>query len=140
MVREDILAGLRSAVAKNESLKQAMISFYNAGYKREDIQEAGRVLQEEQLTLGIQQPPLTQQPSVQQQPVQTQPPQQFVQQPVQQMQPGRPVQIVSGYAPQKKTGKTLIILLVVVLVFLIGFLSTIFIFRYKLADILGGLI
>lgn len=139
MVREDIIAGLRSAVAKKESLKQAMISFYNAGYKREEIQEAARALQEEQLTLGIQQPQLAQQPQMQQQPVQMQQPQ-FVQQPVQQMQPGRPVQVVSGYAPQKKTGKILIIVLVVVLVLLVGFLATIFIFRDKLADILGGLI
>ena len=121
MVREDILAGLRSAVAKKESLKQAMISFYNAGYKREEIQEAARALQEEQLTLGIQQP-------------------QIAQQPIQQMQPGKPIQRVSGYAPQKKIGKTLIIILVVVLVLLIGFLATIFIFKDKLTDILSGLI
>ena len=91
------------------------------------------------ITLGVQQPQLAQQPQMQQQPAQMQQPQ-FVQQPVQQMQPGRPVQVVSGYAPQKKTGKTLIIVLVVVLVLLVGFLATIFIFRDKLADILGGLI
>ena len=45
MVREEIVAGLRQAISKGESLEKAMISFYNAGYTKEDIEEAARFLQ-----------------------------------------------------------------------------------------------
>jgi len=49
MVQEDILGGLSSALARGQSLRQSMMSFYNAGYKKEDIEEAARVLKSEQL-------------------------------------------------------------------------------------------
>ena len=45
MVRLDILGGLKAAVQKGASLKQAMITFYNAGYLKEEIEEAAKVLQ-----------------------------------------------------------------------------------------------
>jgi hypothetical protein len=44
MAREDIFGGLRLALAKGETLKEAMMSFYHAGYKKEDIEEAAREL------------------------------------------------------------------------------------------------
>ena len=45
MVREDILGGLKSAISRGESLKQAMITFYNAGYKKEEIEWAAKTFQ-----------------------------------------------------------------------------------------------
>ncbi len=45
MVKEDIIGGLVLAIQKGENLEQAMASFFNAGYKREEIQEAARILQ-----------------------------------------------------------------------------------------------
>ena len=47
MINEEIFGGLKLALSKGESLKQAMMSFYNAGYKKEDIEEAARKLQKE---------------------------------------------------------------------------------------------
>jgi len=47
MVREDILGGLKAALAKGQTLRQAMMSFYNAGYVKAEIEEAGKVLQAE---------------------------------------------------------------------------------------------
>ena len=47
MVNEEIFGGLKLALSKGETLKQAMMSFYNAGYKREEIEEAARALQQE---------------------------------------------------------------------------------------------
>jgi len=44
-MREDIFGGSKLAVSKGETLQQAMMSFYNAGYKKEDIEEAAKVLQ-----------------------------------------------------------------------------------------------
>ncbi len=49
MVNEEILGGLKLALSKRESLKQAMMSFYNAGYKKEEIEEAARALQEQKI-------------------------------------------------------------------------------------------
>ena len=48
MVNQDILGGLKSALERGESLKQAMMTFYNAGYRKEEIEEAARALKEEQ--------------------------------------------------------------------------------------------
>ena len=47
MVNEEILGGLKASVERGESLGQAMQSFYNSGYKREEIEEAARVLQQQ---------------------------------------------------------------------------------------------
>jgi hypothetical protein len=41
-----LLGGLESALARGQSLQKSMISFYNAGYKKEDIENAARKFQE----------------------------------------------------------------------------------------------
>ncbi len=46
MVREDIIEGLRAAMTRGQTLRQAMMSFYNAGYIKEEIEEAARALQQ----------------------------------------------------------------------------------------------
>jgi hypothetical protein len=45
MVNQEILEGIRRAVYKGESLRDAMMSFYNSGYKKADIEEAARAFQ-----------------------------------------------------------------------------------------------
>lgn len=138
MVRQDIFAGLRAALEKGEQLNQAMISFYNAGYKKEEIEEAARALQAGQpVLMQPQVQPQVQQPGqLPQQPGQPQPIQPQMQHgmpmpmyPQVQLQPGQTPQFVSGYGKQKKPGKGLIIVLVVVLLLLIGILTTIFLFK-----------
>jgi cobalamin biosynthesis Mg chelatase CobN len=47
MVRGDIVGGLKIALSRGESLQKAMQSFYNAGYKKEEIEEAARELHRE---------------------------------------------------------------------------------------------
>jgi len=145
MVNADILGGLRSALAKGKSLKQAMISFYNAGYKKEEIEEAARVLQTQPAVQPILQPILqVPQPGVQPgtQPGQPQP---QIQQPIQTAQMQQLAQIlptlqnVSGYGKTKKPGKTLIIILVGFLVFLIVLVVTIFLLKDTLAGLLNKL-
>lgn len=39
---DDVLGGLKAAVARGDTLKDAMIAFLNAGYSKEEIQEAAR--------------------------------------------------------------------------------------------------
>ena len=44
MVNQEIVEGLRLALSRGYSLENAMMSFYNAGYKKEDIEDAAREL------------------------------------------------------------------------------------------------
>jgi hypothetical protein len=46
MVNEEILGGLKSALERGQSLQKAMMSLYNSGYKKEEIEEAARNLME----------------------------------------------------------------------------------------------
>ncbi len=54
MVNQEILEGLRTALARNYSLEEAMMSFWNSGYKKEAIEEAARALQQQ--TIAAQTP------------------------------------------------------------------------------------
>ena len=56
MVKQDILGGLFSAVSRGIDLKNAMQSLYNAGYEKEEIEEAAIIIQKGQFT----QDPITQ--------------------------------------------------------------------------------
>ncbi|MBI2056875.1 hypothetical protein HYT91_01330 [Candidatus Pacearchaeota archaeon] len=48
MVNQEILGGLRHALNKGESLEKAMLSFYNAGYRKEEIEETARFIQQKE--------------------------------------------------------------------------------------------
>ncbi|OYT36523.1 hypothetical protein B6U91_01115, partial [Candidatus Pacearchaeota archaeon ex4484_71] len=39
---DDILGGIKSAVERGETLKEAMVSLFNAGYSKEEIEDAAR--------------------------------------------------------------------------------------------------
>jgi hypothetical protein len=130
MVKEEILEGLKYALAKGEPLPQAMMSFYNAGYLKKDIEEAARVLQAPQLSQ-------TQQPT---QPVQ-QPPQQQAQPGQLPQAPVKVVQRVSEYRERPKTaGKAVILMLVFFLVLLLGVLVAVFLFKDELSELLGNIL
>ncbi len=66
MIRGDILGGLKLALSRGDSLQNAMQSFYNSGYKKEEIEEAARALHQQ----VSQQPPQKQMPQTSQQPIQ----------------------------------------------------------------------
>lgn len=94
MVNEEIFGGLASALYRGESLQRAMMTFYNAGYKKEEIEEAARALHSQragqpttQQTTPIQPIPGTIAPSqkpIEKKTIKTQP---------------QPRQKVSGYGP-----------------------------------------
>lgn len=44
MVNEEIIGGLVSALSRGESLQKAMMTFYNAGYKKEEIEESAKAV------------------------------------------------------------------------------------------------
>ena len=141
MFREDILSGLKSAVSKGETLKQAMMSFYNAGYKKEEIEEAAKSIQNPNL---VPQPPIVQTvenqikaPSQQIQSTSKVAPQ-SIQQQLQQIQNQISTQRVSNYGKKpKKLGSTITIFLVIILFLLLGSLIAIFLLRDQLTALLN---
>jgi len=42
LTNQEILGGLKAALERGQNLKQAMMSFYQAGYKKEEIEDAAR--------------------------------------------------------------------------------------------------
>ena len=135
MVNEEIIGGLKSSIAKGESLKQAMISFYNSGYKKEEIEEAARALKSAP-PAAITPPQVLQpgQPQIQQQPQQVIKPAQP--QPIQQL---ITPQIISAYGQKKSKMRVLTIVLIVILVLLLISLTLIFVFKDALVGLLNKL-
>ncbi len=168
-MNEEILGGLKLALSKGESLKQAMMSFYNAGYKREEIEEAARESQKE----NIEQKEI---PEETKEPLKQKPIQKF-------SKPKKPIQKVSAYGEQtqvkinppankekipavkqkkeeivkkpqkiipqkisnyektqKPKHKLIIIFLFFFLVFLLGSLVAVFMFKQELVDFFNKII
>ncbi len=169
MASQEIVDGLRVALNKGESLMQAMMSFYNAGYDKREVEEAARTLNTPQIQQDqslTQSPPQlkqkqfkpgqpTQRVSQYGQPIQNQ--QQQGQQPVQQsqqfqqqtqqqqMQPqAQPQNIqqkqqVSAYG-EKKPGSMVTVILIVMLIILVAIVVSLFLFRDVITDFFGGLL
>ena len=135
MASEEILGGLKAALARGESLKQAMMSFYNAGYKKENIEAAARALYEQEYG----QPKITQ--PVKQVQQQTQPIQQVKPKPqkVPQPKPVRTIQRVSNYEQAKPKRKLLLFLMIFLLLALLGILAGIYFFKQELIDFFSNL-
>ena len=155
MVNEAILGALKSALSRGEPLKKAMMTVYNAGYKKEEISEAARVVNESSLTNPISQ---TQQPQKKQslkpstqiltpkskqskQPAKqsTQSPQQSSKQTQEKLPTLKTPQKVSGYGHSKPKGKAKIVVLGFLLLFLIGALATVFLFKEELLTFFNSL-
>ena len=149
MVVEDISEGLKMAVSKGETLQQAMQSFYNAGYKKEDIESAARLM-----TLNVMQPAQPQEGTVpQKQPIL---PKQKPFKPVQKVSsyekplpqqqspsPPKPAQIVSSYGQsqkQKNPKKIMIILVIILLIVFGGTIGGILFFKETLIEFFNSLI
>jgi len=138
MVREDILSGLRLALSQGESLKNAMMSFYNAGYKKQDIEDAARALQIEVASYPPANPAVQQkkQEPIQQEKLEYRP------QEKKQVQEEKVIQKYSNYdlKPAKPKGDKIITILIILLIVLVAILSVVFIYREKVIDFLNNLL
>jgi hypothetical protein len=144
MTKRDIVEGLRVAVNKGEPLRKAMMSFFNAGYDRKEIEEAAREIIAQPGAPGqpIQPEPLPQ-PPVQPEPLPSPP----IQQPMPLKPPQfRPlsqygfqgVQRVSDYRQKPKPASLVItIMLVFFLLFLVGVLAAVFFFKEEITRFLN---
>lgn len=137
MVNQDILGGLRNAVSHGESLQSAMQSFYNAGYKKEDIYEAAKIVQAGGVSSEMPIQSQTQLIPTQMKQQSPATPQVPSQQPSQQ-----PSQIASKYEQPKSSGgfmqsKGFVVLLAGILLLLIGGLVTVVVFKEKILGMFG---
>ena len=173
MVNEGIFEGLKLALSKGESLKQAMMSFYNAGYKKGDIEEAARALQGQRVEKEPIQPVQQVKPKKQKEIKTPQKvsgygtPAQIQMQASPKIKQGidaaikqlkkikvhtmpkttrqKPVKTVSSkkvssYEEKlKPKGKLITLLLIFFLLFLVGVLAAIFLFREELVEIFNNL-
>jgi hypothetical protein len=149
MVNQIILDGIKQAVSRGQTLQQAMQSFFNAGYTKEEIQESARQFQVEQSRVPVQitQPqkiilPIVQKPvSVAKNPVLISQP--AIQNSPQKFIPPQTIQRVSNYpteAPIKK-GVSLGIILVLAffLLLLSGLLVATLLFKSQIISFFNGL-
>ncbi len=128
MVKDELMEGLKLAVLKGESLEHAMATFYNAGYKKEDIEEAAA-----SSTMPVS--PII--PKEQPAPISAS------QQPAKPLVQPQIIQIASNYAttpPKKpKSSSTIItIMLSIFLILLLAVLAALIMFRSQISNLLSG--
>lgn len=168
MPKEEIVEGLKAAVRKGEPLSKAMMSFYNSGYAKEDVEEAARVLdapqmptqnlptqqtqskaqiQVSQVKTKDQNKPETSESHYVPQPSSpaTYPQSQFGKQETeyqkeQSLQQQQAIQKVSAYGSKPSAvSAAVIFILVFFLLFLVGVLIAVFLFKDELAGFFSGL-
>jgi hypothetical protein len=155
MVNEEIMGGLKSALERGESLKKAMMTFFNAGYKKEEIEEAAKLINSIPLTSPSLTPssvnpavpaspvpnaPINSQPTPSSPLSSSRPTQQIVSNygekkvvPEPKSAPKK-TQNVSDYGNEKSKDKTIVIILIAVLIFLFGLLASIFLFKNEIIN------
>ncbi len=134
MPNNEIIEGLRNALSRGYSLKQAMMSFYNAGYKKEDIEEAARILsQHPSQPLSHPEKSI---PEHIKKPAKNLPTQK-----INKEEQETPNQKISKYEEKiKPKGKLKIILLIILLIILISGLVALFIFKDELINFFSNLV
>jgi len=117
---KDIREGIKSALSRGETLKDAMQSFYNSGYKEEDVENAAKSIQEANL----------QKKAIK--------PQEKFSPPEESKPNGRnSEQIISKYEPKKPDNKILILIISLIVLFLIGATLAVFIFKDAILKLIG---
>jgi hypothetical protein len=159
MVREELVEGMKMAIEKGQALKAAMMAFFNAGYPKEEIEEAAREVQRQDM--AVQKPkeiPISSAPTdsaagkfqklPQQNEVPSPPLSEIAskpQKPMKMLEPGQlkpgSKQKISDYGngSQKPRKNFVIIFLIILLVFFVGLLVAIFLLKDELIGLLANL-
>jgi len=148
MVNQEIVEGIRRGLVRGETLQQAMISFHNAGYIKEDIEDAAREIQREQLqaTQSVQnsaKTTITAKKSVQKiAPMKGKPitkVSNYGEKKVEVVKP-KPVQKASSYGESKKksSGMGMMVFLILLLLLLVGGLVATLLFKEQIINFFNG--
>lgn len=135
MGTEEIAAGLKNALERGQSLRSAMMSFYNAGYEKQEIEEAARTLAELKIE-PVQRVQKT--PILTGMPVPEKKPEPKL---IAKTEIPATMQKVSNYGGEKRSfrSKIIIITLVFLLFLLVGILVAIFLFKDQLISLLNNI-
>ncbi|MBU2503497.1 MAG: hypothetical protein KJ879_00380 [Nanoarchaeota archaeon] len=154
MPSQDLIEGLKYALSRGDTLDKAMMTFYNSGYPKAEVEEAASELKSQSPIAPVM--PVSMGAPVQQpaSPFPSTPHSQFSQ--VAQSPTAAPIPVASsapvyqsfpplqpygvGARESETTGKIIIVLLAMVLILLFGFLLSIFVFRGQLSEFLTGLL
>jgi len=148
MVNPDIIGGLRSALTRGYSLEEAMLSFFNAGYKQKEIEEASQALQSQMTGASDWSPqPIWTLEEEEQVKHKTELEYPIKQKPVvikEEFKAAQPKQVVTkGVAAytNKNTSRitTITIVLVILLVVLLGILGLMYLFKDQIIDFFNSL-
>jgi cobalamin biosynthesis Mg chelatase CobN len=118
MVKEDIVGGLKNAIERGENLEQAKQTFINAGYSADEVEQAAASLGGIIASIAT---PQTQPTS------QQIPPKQSKQLPAQ------------AKKPEKKSRKSPIVFLIIILILLIGIVVASYIFKDQIISFISNL-
>ncbi|MBU1252472.1 MAG: hypothetical protein KJ905_02200 [Nanoarchaeota archaeon] len=152
MPSQDLIEGLKYAMSRGDTLDKAMMTFYNSGYPKAEVEEAASELKSQSqvapvmpVSIGAptQQPtPHSQFSQVAQAPTSSPTTAQTaVKAPAPVYQSFPPAQSYSPSARESETtGRIIIVLLVMMLILLFGILLSIFVFRSQLSEFLTGLL
>lgn len=129
MVKEELVYGLKIAMQEGETLENAMNTFYNAGYLKDDIEEAA---------MAVEAPAFS--PETLKQLYNEKQVPKAKQLPTDLQNPPRVIQNVSIYEKKpSRTGTAVTIVLVALLLILLGILAAVILFKDQLSGLLGNL-
>jgi len=134
MPNYDLIEGIRLALSKGYTLEQAMMSFYNAGYPKDEIEEAARILlYHPSQILSHPGKPI---PEEFKKPIKALPPCTCLAEPVAETEKSR----ISQYGQDYKTANNIAITALIVVLFLVlAALAGILIFKNELINFFAGL-
>ena len=135
MTNISILSGLKLAVSRGETLQQAMQSFYNAGYKKEEIQEAARELLIEQR--GFKPIAKVEEPAKKPEGIKLEEKPEVIQK-ISKYEEEKPEISKTMPARPKPAGYGLVIVLIIILLLLFGVLAVLFLFPDELTKLFSG--
>jgi cobalamin biosynthesis Mg chelatase CobN len=155
MVNEEIVGGLKNALERGDSIKRAMMTFFNAGYDKKEIEDAAATLlnyssetksitnppepesKKAENTEDISTPQIIQKVSKYGEDIKTK----QIPKP-KEVLPNikKPIQKDSPSQTMTSKEKAIIIILICLLIFLVGLLLTIFLFRQELIDFISSLV
>lgn len=133
-MKEDILAGLRNALERGQSLESASQSFINAGYNPRDVQEAASSISQGVTSIISKEDSKFQplQPQIQ-------PPKQTdLNVPESPSTPINPTPLIDPNLDKKKKHKKILVILLIILLVLIALLIGVAFFAEKLLQIIAG--
>lgn len=144
---QEILGGLKTAIERGETLKDAMMTFYQAGYDKYEIEDAARAYLNQQrsgedgLNVGQRLQPSVPEKKEEIKRQEMNKPVEAQNMPIIEKKRELTQQVASAYTGMKKPAPTknnaVTIILILVLLMLVGVLAAVFLFRNELVDFIN---